>query len=190
MALILQSSLWLFSYFCGWVALFFAELFVESKRLKSIFFADGLPYSLRCSVWRWCSCWPGLMRQPLSFVRLFLAHISITGRYNIMLLMAKHSHIDDGQTNVHQKIGSRRLIGAVLLMHSHSTRPSAASRLNEKHICFECFINNFDPFLSLFFDIVRKSLTTPSMWKTSGPKYWLASSKFSSHRRRQHETPF
>ena len=102
----------------------------------------------------------------------------------VILVMAKQ------RFTFKQKIGSRRLIGAVLLMHSHSTLLSAVSRLHEKHFCFECFINNFDPFLSLFFDIARKSLTTPSMWKTSGPKYWLASSKHSSHQRRQQRTPF
>ena len=43
----------------------------------------------------------------------------------VMLMMTKQ------RFTFKQKIGSRRLIGAVLLMHSHSTRLSAVYRLNE-----------------------------------------------------------
>ena len=88
-------------------------------------------------------------------------HISITGGYNI-LLMDKHSHADDDQTKIHLQTKNRKPEANWGSSVDAFTFNSALSSIQvlRRDFCFECFIDNI---LFLFFDIARKSPTTPSM---------------------------
>ena len=78
--------------------------------------------------------------------------------------MDKHSHADDDQTKIHLQTKNRKPEANWGSSVDAFTFNSALSSIQVKRdICFECFITNFDPFLSLLSDIARKSLTTPSM---------------------------